>query len=593
MIRQVVWGCFCWCMAGGALSQQDGGTLDCGTATVGVPSEQSSYRGGILPLPGVLGLTGEGIDLLVWETEIPLFTHEAFDNASLVIEFNSENSPSNHATAVIGSVIGQGNCAFHPTAPRATVHAFDNALSPDGWSIRLAQWETMLDAGIGHITNWSFLSGGHSVKTDIETVTHAHPEHLLVLGSGNPSHAKWNSATNDHKNGLSVGSVNHDLTLSSGNSGRGPSDEGRIKPDLVDFGSQVVLPGMDANGEGGLRIMQGSSFACILTAGKAALIQQAANDLLGHTLRGDALKAILLMTAQDLGPEGPDFQFGFGFMQTDVGVEFIHRLHDGCPNAGIHVGHLQPGESDTLLVTYSGVHPFQACLTWMDPAIGGQNHSVLNDLNLRFENDGGDDVLPWAMPEAQTFLDNLYDLSLLDSLTAVRQVNHIDNVELIEIDGLEGNVHRLVVQHNGASDQSYALTWQEVLPQPWTLPSTSETALSCAASQGDIEVFSEHGVMVSEACGHALGHGAYFIEQRRDDGCHMMRTFEVDCDQCPGDVNGDGIVGSSDLMALLALSGNANAYCNASCTATNLAGSLLVNIDDLLIFLGVFGSTCQ
>ena len=580
-------------MAGGALSQQDGGTLDCGTATVAVPSEQSSYRGGILPLPGVLGLTGEGIDLLVWETEIPLFTHEAFDNASLVIEFNSENSPSNHATAVIGSVIGQGNCAFHPTAPRATVHAFDNALSPDGWSIRLAQWETMLDAGIGHITNWSFLSGGHSVKTDIETVTHAHPEHLLVLGSGNPSHAKWNSATNDHKNGLSVGSVNHDLTLSSGNSGRGPSDEGRIKPDLVDFGSQVVLPGMDANGEGGLRIMQGSSFACILTAGKAALIQQAANDLLGHTLRGDALKAILLMTAQDLGPEGPDFQFGFGRMQTDVGVEFIHRLHDGCPSAGIHVGHLQPGESDTLLVTYSGVHPFQACLTWMDPAIGGQNHSVLNDLNLRFENDGGDDVLPWAMPEAQTFLDNLYDLSLLDSLTAVRQVNHIDNVELIEIDGLEGNVHRLVVQHNGASDQSYALTWQEVLPQPWTLPSTSETALSCAASQGDIEVFSEHGVMVSEACGHALGHGAYFIQQRQDDGCHMMRTFEVDCDQCPGDVNGDGIVGSSDLMALLALSGNANAYCNASCTATNLAGSLLVNIDDLLIFLGVFGSTCQ
>ena len=567
--------------------------MDCGTATVGVPSEQSSYRGGILPLPGVLGLTGEGIDLLVWETEIPLFTHEAFDNASLVIEFNSENSPSNHATAVIGSVIGQGNCAFHPTAPRATVHAFDNALSPDGWSIRLAQWETMLDAGIGHITNWSFLSGGHSVKTDIETVTHAHPEHLLVLGSGNPSHAKWNSATNDHKNGLSVGSVNHDLTLSSGNSGRGPSDEGRIKPDLVDFGSQVVLPGMDANGEGGLRIMQGSSFACILTAGKAALIQQAANDLLGHTLRGDALKAILLMTAQDLGPEGPDFQFGFGRMQTDVGVEFIHRLHDGCPSAGIHVGHLQPGESDTLLVTYSGVHPFQACLTWMDPAIGGQNHSVLNDLNLRFENDGGDDVLPWAMPEAQTFLDNLYDLSLLDSLTAVRQVNHIDNVELIEIDGLEGNAHRLVVQHNGASDQSYALTWQEVWPQPWTLPSSSETALSCAASQGDIEVFSEHGVMVSEACGHALGHGAYFIQQRQDDGCQMMRTFEVDCGQCPGDVNGDGIVGSSDLMALLALSGNANAYCNASCTATNLAGSLLVNIDDLLIFLGVFGSTCQ
>ena len=43
--------------------------------------------------------------------------------------------------------------------------------------------------------------------------------------------------------------------------------------------------------EAGLRVMQGSSFACILTAGKAASIQQAANDLLGQTLRGDELKA--------------------------------------------------------------------------------------------------------------------------------------------------------------------------------------------------------------------------------------------------------------------------------------------------------------
>ena len=106
----------------------------------------------------------------------------------------------------------------------------------------------MLDAGVGQITNWSFTAGGHSVKTEIEGITHAHPEHLLVLGTGNPPQNRWNNITNDHKNALSVGSIKHDFTISFGNTGLGPSDEGRIKPDLVDFGSMVVLPGILANG---------------------------------------------------------------------------------------------------------------------------------------------------------------------------------------------------------------------------------------------------------------------------------------------------------------------------------------------------------
>ena len=569
------------------------GQQDCGADMLPAPSEQSSYRGGILPLPGVLGLTGEGVDVLVWESDIPLTSHGAFDNASLIVEFNSENTPSNHATAVIGSVIGQGNCAFHPTAPMATVHAFDNALSPDSWPIRLAQWESMLDAGIGEITNWSFTAGGSSVKTDVEIVTHAHPEHLLVVGTGNPPQTRWNNVTNDHKNALSVGSITHDFEISSGNTGRGPSDEGRLKPDLVDFGSMVVLPGISANGEAGLRVMQGSSFACILTAGKAALIQQAAKELLGQALRGDELKAVLIMTAKDLGPKGPDYQFGFGHMQTDVAAEFIHRLHDNCPTSGIHVGQLSPGESDTLLVSYSGEGPFQACLTWMDPAIGSNDHSVLNDLDLRMENDQGDIAFPWAMTEAQTYLDNLSDLSLLDTHTAVRHANHTDNVELLEVDALPGNLHQLIVQHNGPQSQAYALSWQEVIPEPWSLPTTSAEVLNCSLEQDGLQVFTDDGTALSGTCGTNLSHGAYFIQHLEQDGCHQMRTFEVDCGHCPGDINGDGNVGSSDLMALLALNGDPNAYCKASCAASNLAGSLAVNIDDLLIFLSVFGNACN
>ena len=59
-----------------------------------------------------------------------------------------------------------------------------------------------------------------------------------------------------------------------------------------------------------------------------------------------------------------------------------------------------------------------------------------------------DVVFPWAMPEAQTFLDNP-PTSACSTPTAVRQANHTDNVELLEIDALPGNLHRLIVQHNG------------------------------------------------------------------------------------------------------------------------------------------------
>ena len=49
-------------------------------------------------------------------------------------------------------------------------------------------------------------------------------------------------------------------------------------------------------------------------------------------------------------------------------------------------------------------------------------------------------------------------------------------MKLLEIDWKPGNVHRLIVQHNGPQPQSYALTWQEVIPEPWSLPTTSENA---------------------------------------------------------------------------------------------------------------------
>ena len=49
------------------------------TARVQASAVEQSPIEAASSLPGVLGLTGEGIDLLVWESDIPLMSHEAFD----------------------------------------------------------------------------------------------------------------------------------------------------------------------------------------------------------------------------------------------------------------------------------------------------------------------------------------------------------------------------------------------------------------------------------------------------------------------------------------------------------------------------------
>ena len=303
------------------------------------------------------------------------------------------------------------------------------------------------------------------------------------------------------------------------------------------------------------------------------------------------------MTAQDLGPEGPDFQFGFGHMQTDVAVEFVHRLNDGCPSAGIHVGQLAPGDSDTLHVSViSGDRPFKACLTWMDPATGSNNHSVLNDLDLRLENDAWQRGV--ALGDARS-----PNLSWTTSLTSVSRKSSPPCAKpttqtMWSFSKSMPCLATFTASLFSTTDcpwapQSYALTWQEVIPEPWSLPTTSAESLTCSLETEALQVFAEDGTLLADACGNSLSHGAYFVQRLDEDGCHQMRTFEVDCGHCPGDLDGNGVVGSSDLMALLALNGNPVAYCNASCTASNLTGSLGVDIDDLLLFLSVFGNACN
>ena len=556
------------------------------------PSKHVGFSNGLLPLSNVLGLTGDGIDILVWESGIPMPGHFALDGADLEVVYESTGVASVHATQVVGAILAQGSCEVHGTAQGAAVRLFQNLGTSGGVELRLQQWEDALDTGAGLLTNWSFTAGGNDQHLGIETLTHAHPEHLLITGTGNPSLNRWNIISNCHKNALVVGSINHQREFSYGNSARGPTSDGRLKPDLVEYGHLLRLPGIDNNGAPAIRNAQGSSMACALVAGQSALVQQSAVQQSGEPLRGDMLKAVLILTAENLGPTGPDFQFGFGQMRTDRAVEFITRVHGGCPRAGMHVGNVLPGEVDTVHIPDAGDRPLKACLVWMDPPDSYHSRAVVNDLNLTLQSSSGDLHKPWALPDASIFIDHPDSLSLLNALPAVRQTNHVDNVELIEANADAGD-HILTIAHDGESAQHYALAWMEVLPAPWSLPANDADTLQCLDPSATPLLQGEAGATWDVACDAMLPAGAYCVQSTSADGCHALASFDVRCASCPGDLNGDGARGAADFVALLSLFESHAAFCLPECMAFDIVDqNHLVFVNDILAFLSAFGTPC-
>jgi subtilisin family serine protease len=104
----------------------------------------------------------------------------------------------------------------------------------------------------------------------------------------------------DAKGILAIGSVNKDFTVSSFSS-RGPTGDGRIKPDLATFGNGVSL--IRSNGTVGLA--NGTSFSAPQITALAAGIWQAKPEWTKD-------KLIEMLLASGTNAEKPDNQLGYG-----------------------------------------------------------------------------------------------------------------------------------------------------------------------------------------------------------------------------------------------------------------------------------------
>ena len=241
----------------------------------------------------------------------------------------------------------------------------------------------------------------------------------------------------------------------------GPTDDGRIKPDLVANGDGLYSSGN--GGDAAYYTSSGTSMSSPNAAGTAGLlIQHYGNLFPGSAMRASTLKGLLIHTADDRGHAGPDYKFGWGLVNGKAAADLMTD-HQANPTK-IRMSENAVTTSVTVRThefTWDGVSPIRATLCWTDPEGPSTSTSnlrtsrLVNNLNVKIIAPGGVEYFPYVMPFVGTWTQASMDLP------ATTGINNTDNVEQVYIASPPaGGVYQVVVSYSGTltdSRQDYSL----------------------------------------------------------------------------------------------------------------------------------------
>ena len=268
------------------------------------------------------------------------------------------------------------------------------------------------------------------------------------------------------KNILTVGAIapissgylkSSDPTMTSFSSW-GPTDDGRIKPDIVTDGLSVYSS--VSSNDSSYAYKSGTSMAAPGAAGSLLLLQELSQKLSPNKfIKSATLKALAIHSANEAGPSpGPDYKFGWGVLNDAEAATVLSNAITNNNNATsvdqVYENVLQNGQTYNVNVIASGSKPLKATIVWTD--VKGIVTSTLNDSTQQLVNDldlvikkGSTIYYPWTLNK--TAPDN----------PATRGINSLDNVEKVEPDStLVGNTYTISVNHKGSlarGQQAYSL----------------------------------------------------------------------------------------------------------------------------------------
>lgn len=268
------------------------------------------------------------------------------------------------------------------------------------------------------------------------------------------------STTGNAKNILTVGAVNP-LPFGPANAGQisvayfsswGPTNDGRIKPDIVGDGVDVTSCGAESPQT--YITLSGTSMSAPNVTGSLYLLQEYyAEAHNGNFMRAATLKGLACHTAIDAGNTGPDYIYGWGLLNMRAAAL---ALKENGGKSLLKEDMLQQGQTQTFNVVASGNGPLAATISWTDPpgaatpdgTIESPTPKLVNDLDIRIS-DGTNTFYPWVLDPANP------------SAPATTGDNVLDNMEQVMVSGaVPGKAYTISVTHKGTlqgGSQDYSL----------------------------------------------------------------------------------------------------------------------------------------
>jgi len=362
------------------------------------------------------------------------------------------------------------------------------------------------------------------------------------------------------KNILTVGAVNDiaggytqpsDVVATSFTS-FGPTDDGRIKPDIVANGSCLLsawdgtaMFGCTGNCSGqNYCSISGTSMSAPSVTGSALLLQQHyAATHFGELMFSSTLKALIIHTADEAGPaNGPDYKFGWGMMNTEAAANMITA--DVGTSVIIQEITISNGSSYSLNFTHDGTASptMKATIAWNDPAgtpgppaLDPTTPMLVNDMDLLIIREDNANFLPWILDKANP------------TANAVNADNTVDNVEQIYLVAPLAMDYELKITHKGTLtgnsqmvsliltgfDSFVGITKNgvgdkvdvEVYPHPLTSASVLEVNVPSKSEEFEVRILTAMGQEISR---HPLKNGLNQIALPADEFESGIYFYEVE-----------------------------------------------------------------
>ncbi|MDB4534784.1 S8 family serine peptidase, partial [Vicingaceae bacterium] len=420
------------------------------------------YPGGSLGL----NLTGLGMTASMWDGGSALTTHELFSGRVTSVDGAASSDHSTHcAGTIIGSDAFQSENA-KGMAYQANLNSYDWTNDEAEMAAEAATGTLISSHSYGIPADGSpdyYLGKYDANARDIDNIIFNAPYFLPSCSAGNDRNKGINATGYDiltdkscNKNALTVAAVNETTNYTgpgsvvmSSFSSWGPTDDGRIKPDISAKGVSTYSAGNVSNSDYGYK--SGTSMATPSVAGTLVLLQQHYNNTYSSYMLASTLRGLALHTADEAGnADGPDYEFGWGLINAKRATETINN--NGTSSI-INELTLSSGQTYTINVTASSLEDLMASIAWTDlQGVVGANTLddrtpvLINDLDIRITK-ATSTYMPWKLDP-----DN-------PSNPATQSDNIVDNIEKVEVPSPSGS-YTITVTHKGtlsSGSQTFSL----------------------------------------------------------------------------------------------------------------------------------------